>query len=144
MTMFVETILQAKGTLVHTLPETASLAEAVARLNAHNISALVITGAGDAVVGILSEHDIVRRLIGDPTTLLAKPIGAVMSRGVLTCARDTSVAEIMDLMTKRRVRHLPVMDGDQLVGIVSIGDVVKAKIEEIEHDADSLREYIAS
>jgi CBS domain-containing protein len=139
MTMFVETILQAKGTLVHTLPETASLAEAVARLNAHNISALVITGAGDAVVGILSEHDIVRRLIGDPTTLLAKPIGAVMSRGVLTCG-----AEIMDLMTKRRVRHLPVMDGDQLVGIVSIGDVVKAKIEEIEHDADSLREYIAS
>ena len=67
-----------------------------------------------------------------------------MSRGVLTCGRETSVAEIMDLMTKRRVRHLPVMDGDQLVGIVSIGDVVKAKIEEIEHDADSLREYIAS
>ncbi len=141
--MHVETILQAKGTLVHTLPETATVGEAVARLNAHNIGALVITGAGNAVVGILSEHDIVRRMGGDPASLLARPVGAVMSRGLLTCTRNTAVAEIMDLMTNRRVRHLPVMEGDQLVGIISIGDVVKAKIQEIEQDAVSLREYIA-
>ena len=142
--MYVETILQAKGSQVHTLPETATLAEAVALLNAHNIGALVITGPGNSVAGILSERDIVRQLAGDPAAALARPIGSVMTRAVVTCTRDTLIAAIMDRMTRRRVRHIPVVEDEALVGIVSIGDVVKLKIEEVESEAEALRDYIAS
>ena len=142
--MHVETILQAKGSLVYTLPETASLADAVSLLNTHNIGALVVTGAGDEVAGILSERDIVRQLGKEAAISMVQPVSAIMTRSAVTCGRDTEIAEIMDLMTEHRVRHIPVMEGRQLVGIISIGDVVKAKIEEIEQDAEALREYIAS
>ena len=142
--MHVETILQAKGSLVYTLPETASLADAVSLLNTHNIGALVVTSAGDEVAGILSERDIVRQLGKEAAISMVQPVSAIMTRSAVTCGRDTEIAEIMDLMTEHRVRHIPVMDGRQLVGIISIGDVVKAKIEEIEQDAEALREYIAS
>ena len=142
--MHVETILQAKGSLVYTLPETASLADAVSLLNTHNIGALVVTGAGDEVAGILSERDIVRQLGKEAAISMVQPVSAIMTRSAVTCGRDTEIAEIMDLMTEHRVRHIPVMDGRDLVGIISIGDVVKAKIEEIEQDAEALREYIAS
>jgi len=142
--MHVETILQAKGSLVYTLPETASLADAVSLLNTHNIGALVVTSAGDEVAGILSERDIVRQLGKEAAISMVQPVSAIMTRSAVTCGRDTEIAEIMDLMTEHRVRHIPVMDGRDLVGIISIGDVVKAKIEEIEQDAEALREYIAS
>ena len=142
--MHVETILQAKGTLVYTLPETASLAQAVSLLNTHNIGALVITRGGDEVSGILSERDIVRRLGQNASIAMTEAISDVMTRVPVTCGRETDIAEIMDKMTEHRVRHIPVMEGRKLVGIISIGDVVKAKIEEIEHDAEALREYIAS
>lgn len=142
--MYVETILQAKGSQVYTLPETATLAEAVALLNAHNIGAIVITGSGNSVAGILSERDVVRQLAGDPVAALARPIGSVMTRTVITCARDTPIAHIMDRMTRRRIRHMPVVEDTALVGIISIGDVVKLKIEEVEHEAEALRDYIAS
>ncbi|WEJ59625.1 CBS domain-containing protein [Devosia sp. FJ2-5-3] len=142
--MYVETILQAKGTTVFTLPETATLAEAVAMLNAHNIGALVITGSGDTVVGILSERDIVRQLGTDPAAALARSVRQIMTADLVTCTRDTPIDHIMDRMTRRRVRHMPVLDGTSLVGIVSIGDVVKIKIEEVEHEAEALRDYIAS
>lgn len=142
--MHVETILQAKGSLVHTLPETATLIEAVALLNAHNIGAIVITGAENSVAGILSERDIVRQLGTDPAAALARPIGAIMTKTVITCARDTPIEQIMDRMTRRRIRHMPVVDGATLVGIISIGDVVKLKIEQIENEAEAMRDYIAS
>lgn len=142
--MHVETILQAKGSLVYTLPETASLTEAVSLLNTHNIGAVVVTGGGDGIAGILSERDIVRQLGRDVALSMQQPVAEVMTRSAVTCVRETEIAEIMDLMTEHRVRHIPVMDGRKLVGIISIGDVVKAKIEEIEHDAEALREYIAS
>jgi Predicted signal-transduction protein containing cAMP-binding and CBS domains len=142
--MLVETILQTKGVVVHTLPETGTLGEAVATLNAHNIGAVVITDAGGAVIGILSERDIVRQLGRDPATALSRSIGSCMTRGVVTCERTTPIAEIMERMTRRRIRHMPVVEGTGLVGIVSIGDVVKHKIEEVEHEAEALREYIAS
>lgn len=141
--MFVETILQAKGTTVFTLPDTASLAEAIAQLNAHNIGALVIIGEDNGVVGILSERDIVRTLGTDPATALTRPVSAIMTADLITCARETPLDQIMDRMTRRRVRHMPVMEQGQLVGIVSIGDVVKIKIEAVEHEAEALRDYIA-
>lgn len=142
--MFVDTILQTKGALVYTLPETGSLGDAVALLNGHNIGAVVITGAGGAIVGILSERDIVRRLGKDPSGALALRIGDCMTRGVVTCTRLTSIAEVMERMTRLRIRHMPVAEDGELIGIVSIGDVVKLKIEQIEREAEELREYIAS
>ena len=142
--MFVDTILQTKGAVVYTLPETGSLGDAVALLNGHNIGAVVITGASGAIAGILSERDIVRRLGTDPAGALALRIGDCMTRGVVTCTRLTSIAEVMERMTRLRIRHMPVAEDGELIGIVSIGDVVKHKIEEAEHEAEVLREYIAS
>lgn len=142
--MIVETILQTKGVVVHTLPDTATLAEAVTLLNTQNIGAVVITDAKDAIAGILSERDIVRQLGKDPAGALQKPIAACMTRGVVTCERSTSIDEVMERMTNRRIRHMPVAEAGALIGIISIGDVVKRKIEVVEHEAEALREYIAS
>ena len=142
--MLVDTILQTKGVLVHTLPESGTLGDAVALLNRHNIGAVVITDAGGTIVGILSERDIVRRLGTDPAGALALRIGDCMTRGVVTCTRQTPIADVMERMTRHRIRHMPVAEAGELIGIVSIGDVVKLKIEEAEHEAEILREYIAS
>jgi CBS domain-containing protein len=142
--MLVDTILQTKGVVVHTLPETGTLADAVATLNAHNIGAVVVTDAAGTIIGILSERDIVRQLGKNPSGALALHIGQCMTRGVVTCSRDTDIAEVMERMTRLRIRHMPVAENSRLIGIVSIGDVVKHKIEEAEHEAEVLREYIAS
>jgi|SRR5690606_2809814 len=141
--MFVDSILRTKGSAVHTLSEAATLADAVAALNSHNIGALVITAATGAVTGILSERDIVRRLGTDPATTLAQPVTACMTPDPVTCTSTTSVEEIMERMTRRRIRHVPVVDEGALVGIVSIGDVVKSKIEQVETEAEAMRDYIA-
>lgn len=142
--MLVDTILQTKGVVVHTLPETKTLGDAVALLNAHNIGAVVIADPDGSVTGILSERDIVRQLGKNPSGALALTIRDCMTRGVVTCARDTNIAEVMERMTRLRIRHMPVAEGGVLIGIVSIGDVVKHKIEEAEHEAEVLKEYIAS
>lgn len=141
--MFVDTILQTKGGLVHTMPQTATLAAAIHTLNTHNIGALVITDPAGAIVGILSERDIVRRLSADSADILALPIADCMSRDVQTCARDTQIGNVMERMTQFRVRHMPVIENGRLLGIVSIGDIVKFKIEEAEREAADLRGYIA-
>ena len=142
--MYVETILQTKGVLVHTLSETATLADAVTLLNANNIGAVVITDHGGAIAGILSERDIVRQLGRDPSGALATQISACMTTGVVTCERMTTITEVMARMTSRRIRHMPVVEDGTLLGIISIGDVVKHKIREIEHEAEALRDYIAT
>ena len=142
--MLVDTILQTKGVIVHTLPETNTLADAVSLLNTHNIGAVVITDTGGAITGILSERDISRRLGKDPAGALSLTIGKAMTRGVVTCTRDTNIADVMERMTSLRIRHMPVAETGELVGIVSIGDVVKLKIQEAEREAEVLREYIAS
>lgn len=142
--MLVDTILQTKGVIVHTLPETDTLADAVNLLNTHNIGAVVITDTGGAITGILSERDIIRRLGKDPAGALSLTIGEAMTRGVVTCTRDTNIADVMERMTSLRIRHMPVAETGELVGIVSIGDVVKLKIQEAEREAEVLREYIAS
>ena len=142
--MLVETILQTKGTTVHTLPRNGTLADAVAMLNARNIGALVVTEDDGRIVGILSERDIVRRLGDGQAAALALPIADCMSRDVFTCTRETPISEVMEQMTRRRIRHMPVVENGRMVGIVSIGDVVKRKIEETEQEAEALREYIAS
>lgn len=142
--MLVDTILKTKGSLVHTLPQTGTLIDAVTALNTHNVGALVIIDADGKPVGILSERDIVRRLGQDPAGILALSIADCMTRDLVTCGRDTLVADVMERMTRRHIRHMPVTENGALVGIISIGDVVKAKIEEVEHEAEALKEYIAS
>jgi len=141
--MLVETILQTKGGAVHTIAASASLADVVTALNAHNIGALVVTDQTDAVVGIISERDVIRRLGKSIVGTMALHVGDCMTQRVTTCGRQTPVADVMERMTRLRIRHMPVVEDGALVGIISIGDVVKRKIEEVENEADALKEYIA-
>jgi CBS domain-containing protein len=141
--MHVEHILQSKGHAVTTVSSEAPLSEAVRLLNAKKIGAVVAVDGRGKVAGILSERDIVRRLEGDPVRLLSAPVSSAMTSKVISCAPRDTVSDLMELMTRHRIRHLPVLERGELVGIVSIGDVVKRKIEETEQEAVALREYIA-
>jgi len=141
--MQVDNILQSKGRTVITVTARSTIAEAVEKLNANRIGAVVVVD-GTRVAGILSERDVVRRLGKDWSGLAARPVSDLMTKAVVTTTRGASVAELMEQMTGHRIRHIPVVDGGELVGIVSIGDVVKGKIEESEREAIALKEYIAS
>ena len=140
--MNVQSILGGKGTDVATVPQTASLCEAVRLLEERRIGALVVSGDGRAIEGIVSERDVVRRAATG--TLADVTVGAVMSTDVVTCAAGDGVDRLMSLMTERRIRHLPVVDDHgRLAGIVSIGDVVKARLTELEHENQALADYIS-
>jgi CBS domain-containing protein len=141
--MQVENILQSKGRAVTTVTARASIAEAVDLLNTKRIGAVVVTDNGK-VAGILSERDIVRHLGKDWTALASRPVSDVMTSNVITASRFATIADVMERMTDNRIRHLPIVENGDLVGIVSIGDVVKRKIEETEQEATALKEYIAS
>jgi len=141
--MQVSVILQSKGSTVHTVPETALVEEAVAVLNRANIGAVVVVGGDGEVAGILSERDVVRLLGRDPAGALGRPVRECMTSRVVTCSRDTMISDLMEQMTRHRIRHMPVVEDGALKGIVSIGDVVKRKIEETEQETEALREYIA-
>lgn len=142
--MQVDTILQSKGSSVYTVKTGAPIADAVRLLNEKRIGAVVVIADGGAVAGILSERDVVRHLGDDPAGLMKRPVSDIMTTKVITCARMTAVSELMEQMTRFRIRHIPIVEDGDLVGIVSIGDVVKRKIEETEQEAMALREYIAS
>jgi CBS domain-containing protein len=142
--MHVESILLNKGRSVTTIAPDASIAAAVALLRRHAIGALVVSRDGVAVDGILSERDIVIALADHGAATLDLSVAKLMSRDVITCGRDDAIADLAALMTERRIRHLPVVDRGALVGIVSIGDVVKSRIDEVEGEASSMREFIAS
>jgi CBS domain-containing protein len=142
--MNVETILRGKGTKVVTIEPEATVSEAARILKRERIGALVVSDGG-AVKGILSERDIVSGL-GDPTRrsrLLESPVSTLMTRDVVTCTPTDSVQKCMVLMTEHHIRHLPVMNDGDMVGVVSIGDVVKNRLEELESEAGFLREIIA-
>lgn len=141
--MQVETILQSKGRSVATVTAAATIAEAVEILREHRIGAVVVVD-GKRVIGILSERDIVRHLGTDWAALANRQVSEIMTREVVTASRLATVAELMEHMTARRIRHVPIVDDGELGGIVSIGDVVKRKIEEAEQEAIALKEYIAS
>jgi CBS domain-containing protein len=141
--MQVENILQIKGRDVVTITSGQTIAEAVELLNTHRIGALVVL-EGSRVVGILSERDVVRHLGNDWAGLASRAVADMMGSDPVTVTPQSSVAEVMETMTNRRVRHLPVLDRGELVGIVSIGDVVKRKIEEAEFETSALKKYIAS
>ena len=142
--MQVENILQSKGMTVHTVTAHAPIAEAVRKLNEHRIGAVVVLNDNGTVAGILSERDVVRHLEDDPAGLMKRAVSEIMTSKVITCSRATAIADLMEQMTRFRIRHIPIVEDGELVGIVSIGDVVKRKIEETEQEATALREYIAS
>jgi CBS domain-containing protein len=141
--MQIDNILQSKGRSVITVTVGSTVADAVDKLNANRIGAVVVTD-NDRVAGILSERDVVRHLGKNWASLASRPVSEIMTKAVVTTGRGATVSELMEQMTAHRIRHIPVVERGELVGIVSIGDVVKRKIEETELEATALKEYIAS
>ena len=142
--MNVETILRNKGNWVATIRPDATIADAVDMLHRERIGAIVVSEDGNSVDGILSERDIVIALAEQAADLLSLTVGKIMTRDVVTCEPGDTVGELMAEMTNRRVRHLPVVADGRLCGIVSIGDLVKNRLDEVEFEAQSLRSFIAS
>lgn len=141
--MYIETILSVKGNEVRTVRPETVIAEAVRRMRAERVGALVASEDGVTIVGIISDRGIMNAIADDGIGVMDRQVADVMTKEVFTCQRDDRVASIMGLMTARRIRHIPVVDGEKrLVGIVSIGDVVKHHLDEIQQEAVSLREYI--
>ncbi|WP_309611003.1 CBS domain-containing protein [Sphingomonas sp.] len=141
--MTIAAILSTKGGDVATVDSAVRLAQAVAQLADKRIGALVVTQGG-AVVGIFSERDLVTCLGKRGAAALDEPVSAAMSAPAISAEPTTPVLTALALMTQKRFRHLPVMTGGQLVGIVSIGDLVKYRIDSIEHEAAAMRSYIQS
>lgn len=140
--MNVRSILADKGDQVVAVASTASLADAAATLAQHRIGALVVVGADGALEGIVSERDLVRVLAGGGAGALAEEVASVMTTEVVTCAPDDGIERLMVLMTARRIRHLPVLDGGRVAGMISIGDVVKTRMGELEAENRALYDYI--
>ena len=142
--MTVKVILSRKGGDVVTIAPTATLSAAVTLLAERRIGAIVVTGPENRVAGILSERDIVRTLAERGPAALQDNVAAVMTRKVMTCTEADTIASLMERMTAGKFRHLPVVEQGKLVGVISIGDVVKYRVEEIEGESNALREYIAT
>jgi CBS domain-containing protein len=143
--MRVSDVLDAKGRTVHTIVPFATVAEAVTRLGGHRIGALLVSEGDGRIGGIVSERDIIRELGVRGAALLACTVADIMTRNVAIVTPADSVAHAMALMTRGRYRHLPVVDGGRLVGMVSIGDLVKHRVKEMELETGVLRDaYIAA
>ena len=137
--MSIENILRRKGADVTTIDPEASIKSAAGWLRAKNIGALVVT-RGDAILGLISEREIVHAFSHYGETVGSMPVKEIMQYGVTTVSPDESVNRVMNLMTHHRVRHMPVLRGGKLAGIVSIGDVVKHRLEELELESNVLRD----
>jgi CBS domain-containing protein len=142
--MQVKAILDAKGRKIVTVARSTPVPTAAARMQMEHVGALVVSADGRKVEGIVDERDIVRAYVRHGAELLGKSVGDVMREEVVTCTPDEPVRQVMAKMTRHRARHLPVLDGGRLAGIVSIGDVVKSRLEELELEKDVMRDaYMA-
>jgi CBS domain-containing protein len=141
--MTIATVLQDKGSAVETIASDASLFDAVRKLGEKRIGALPVVQGGQ-IAGIISERDVIYSLRDHGAEVLQRPVAQVMSSPAITVSSETGVLEALALITQRRIRHLPVVDGGQIRGIVSIGDLVKHRMERIEAEADAMRAYIQS
>jgi CBS domain-containing protein len=143
--MQVKHILVVKGRDIVAIASEATLSDAASLLARKRIGAVIVRDKMGALAGILSERDVVRAVSEQGAGALAQPVSAYMTRDVATCGESDTVDELMEMMTRGRFRHVPVMDArDGLIGIVSIGDVVKSRIEETEREAATLKEYISA
>lgn len=139
--MRIADVLRTKGAAVATITPETSVSGLLTELSLHNIGAMVVVSA-DGVVGIVSERDVVRNLHEHGVELLRLPVSQIMTTMVATCSPTDTVDHLTALMTTKRVRHIPVVENDRLVGIVSIGDVVKQRMEELESEQRALQDYI--
>jgi CBS domain-containing protein len=128
---------------VVTVKPDASVREMLGILAEHNVGALVVSSDGKRLEGIVSERDVVRKL-RESTDLLESPVSSIMTVDVHTCDGEHPVNDLMQVMTERRIRHVPVMNGGELVGVISIGDVVKTRMQELEFERDQLDSYVHS
>ena len=141
--MKVSTIIAGKK--VDTISASASVHDLVNSLNSHHVGALVVSGDGKKIDGIVSERDVVRAMPGKLDQLVGMHVRDIMTVDVHTCTPDTTIAELMTMMTELRIRHVPVVDGTgQLLSIVSIGDVVKNHVSEIDSERQALKDYVST
>jgi CBS domain-containing protein len=141
--MRISDVLRHKGAEVATVRGDASVADLLKRLATHNVGALVVSDDGETVAGIVSERDVVRRLHVEGEGLLHHKVRDIMTSDVATCEPHDAVDDLMRVMTERRVRHVPVLVDGKLAGLVSIGDVVKSRMGELEDEAHQLESYIS-
>jgi CBS domain-containing protein len=142
--MKVREILKGKGSRVVTVAPHSSIHDLARHLRLEGIGAAVVSQDGQRVDGIVSEREIVRSLAEHGTRLLDKPVSDIMLAGVVTCKAEDSVKEVMRRMTLHRARHLPVVENGKLAGIVSIGDVVKSRLDDMELETNVLRDYLVA
>jgi CBS domain-containing protein len=142
--MKVKDLLASKGRDVATISQERSVTDALAVLKERRIGALVVTGFTPPLVGIFSERDVVRALASHGAEALDLTVAELMSSDVTVCDEATSVTTLMGLMTDNRIRHIPVVDDGRLAGLISIGDVVKARFDELEHDKKDLLDYVSA
>ena len=140
--MKVQAMLDAKGSKVVTTRPYATVATVIGMLKLERIGALVVIGPRGELTGIISERDIVRGLVTHGDELLKLPASKLMTQSVKTCSPASNIKDVMAEMTRSRIRHLPVLDGGRLCGIISIGDVVKNRLDELEMETSVLRDYI--
>jgi CBS domain-containing protein len=140
--MLISAILRGKGSTVATVRPHASVTDLLAALSEHNIGAVVVSEDGTSIDGIVSERDVVRQLHHRGPAVLGEQVSSIMTTSVRTCEPDTDVDDLRKTMTDHRIRHVPVVDGGRLAGIVSIGDVVKSAIEELETEKAHLVDYL--
>ena len=141
--MSVAQILSEKGRDVVTVHQEVSTQEVAEILGTHKVGAAVVVDKNDRICGIMSERDIVRDIAKAGEKALSMPVSSCMTKKVVSCSEDDTIDGVMQLMTEGRFRHLPVVDGEKLTGIISIGDVVKRKIQQATKDAEDLKQYIA-
>jgi CBS domain-containing protein len=142
--MKVQAMLDAKGSKVATTRPYATIATVIRILKLERIGALVVSDDGKTLGGIISERDIVQGLVDHGHELLEMPVAELMTRAVKTCTLESNIKDVMAEMTRSRVRHLPVLDGGKLCGIISIGDVVKNRLDELQTETNVLRDYIVA
>jgi CBS domain-containing protein len=142
--MRISEVLRHKGNVVTTIAPQASVQELLDTLAEHNIGAVIVSADGASIDGIVSERDVVRRLHEDGAALLGQPVLTIMTTDVHTCTLDTHIDDLMRLMTQQRIRHVPIVSDGRLAGIVSIGDVVKNRIDELEYERKHLVDYIST
>jgi len=142
--MSVKDILSSKGNQIYSVHSNSTLRDAITVLNEKNIGVVLVTDDSQKLAGILSERDIIRRSLKQEKGFRDEAVTKSMTKDVFTVSPEASVDQVMEIMTNSRIRHVPVLDGSKIVGLISIGDIVKKKIADSENEAAALREYITS